>query len=332
MDSEVLVADDRPRNKQLPSRGTLFESRPDAINFYSTRWILANFTLFFLPLITYLGTLVLLCSVPARLDIFGHQSPLELVYVLAYFSACTGSYNMLIVVTQTTTVNEVFGDLISRGFVEADQQDQFYFTHNGRKISWADTVGSFGAGPGSHLFLKVPQVIVSSDDEEGTKPPKLKMKPKPPVKSRGGRISHSHRKQRHDDELPLDLAQASSPPSTLHPMPETPVKKTKDRKTAKSSVAKFTPKTARSVAFALSGYELPSSDDWDSGSETDDWDNKSKNRKPKRKARPLNRVDHKTKGWQRLGSSHTTEVYKTFEQWCNDYNSHDYETADDLVE
>jgi hypothetical protein len=173
-----------------------------------------------------------------------------------------------------------------------------------------------------------------------------------PVKSRGGRISHSHRKQRRDDELPLDLAQASSPPSTLHPMPETPVKKTKDRKTAKSSVAKFTPKTARSVAFALSGYELPSSDDWDSSSETDDWDNKSKNRKPKRKARPLNRVDHKTKGWQRLGSSHTTEVYKTFEQWvrcqtevlnaflvlilsilqCNDYNSHDYETADDLVE
>ncbi|KAJ7811018.1 hypothetical protein B0H13DRAFT_1542403, partial [Mycena leptocephala] len=89
--------------------------------------------------------------------------------------------------------------------------------------------------------------------------------------------------QRRDDELPLDLAQASSPPSTLHPMPETPVKKTKDRKTAKSSIAKFTPKTARS-------------------------------------------------GWQRLGSSHTTEVYKTFEQWCNDYNSHDYETADDLVE
>ncbi|KAJ7938791.1 hypothetical protein B0H13DRAFT_2301435 [Mycena leptocephala] len=213
-------------------------------------------------------------------------------------------------------------------------------------------MGSLGVGPVSHLFLKlrvpggskhsrsssptpnankrrkVPQVIVSSDDEEGTKPPKLK-KPKPPVKSRDGRISHSHRKQHRDDELP-DPAQASSPPSTLHPMPETPVKKTKDRKTTKSSIAKFTPKTARSVAFALSGYELPSSDDW-SGSETDDWDNKSKNRQPKRKARPLNRVDHKTKGWQRLGSSHRTEVYKTFEQWCNTYNSHDYETADDLV-
>jgi hypothetical protein len=101
----------------------------------------------------------------------------------------------------------------------------------------------------------------------------------------------------------------------LHPMPETPVKKTKDRKPAKSSVAKFTLKTARSVAFALRGYEFPSSDDWNSGSETDDWDNKSKNRQPKRKARPLNRVDHKTQGWQRLGSRHTTEVYKTFEQW-----------------
>jgi hypothetical protein len=96
-------------------------------------------------------------------------------------------------------------------------------------------------------------------------------------------------------------------------MPETPVKKAKDRKTTKST--KFTPKTARSVAFALSGYEPLSSDDWDSGSETDDPDNKPKKQKPKRKARPLNRVDHKTKGWQRLGSSHTTEVYKTFEQW-----------------
>jgi hypothetical protein len=69
------------------------------------------------------------------------------------------------------------------------------------------------------------------------------------------------------------------------------------------------------VAFALSGYEPLSSDDWDSGSETDDPDNKPQKQKPKRKARPLNRVDHKTKGWQRLGSSHTTEVYKTFEQW-----------------
>ncbi|KAJ7836095.1 hypothetical protein B0H13DRAFT_1913301 [Mycena leptocephala] len=166
----------------------------------------------------------------------------------------------------------------------------------------------------------VPQVIVSSDDEEGTKPPKLK-KPKPPVKSRDGRISHSHRKQHRDDELP----DPHKPPASIYASSNAgdTCQENKGPQNPKSSIAKFTPKTARSVAFALSGYELP-------GSETDDWDNKSKNRKPKRKARPLNRVDHKTKGWQRLGSSHTTEVYKTFEQWCN-YNSHDYETADDLV-
>jgi hypothetical protein len=107
-------------------------------------------------------------------------------------------------------------------------------------------------------------------------------------------------------------------------MPETP-KKSKDQKSksrTKKKLAKFTPKTARTVTFALSShldYEPPSdSEDWDSGSDTDNSDDnpKRKAKRGKRKARSLNRVDHsETKGWKHLVSSHTTEVYKTFEQW-----------------
>ncbi|KAJ7735804.1 hypothetical protein B0H16DRAFT_1253583, partial [Mycena metata] len=53
----------------------------------------------------------------------------------------------------------------------------------------------------------------------------------------------------------------------------------------------------------------------------------------RRKARALNRTKHsKTDGWTRVGSSHTSEVYQTFEQWHNDYTPHAYETADNLVE
>lgn len=105
-------------------------------------------------------------------------------------------------------------------------------------------------------------------------------------------------------------------------MPETP-KKDKDQKgkSRKKKVAKFTPRTARTVAFALSNpvHRLPfDSGDGGSGSDADDSDENSKRnqKRRKRKARSLNRVTHsKEKGWKRVGSSHTTEVYKTFEQW-----------------
>ncbi|KAJ7184714.1 hypothetical protein C8R46DRAFT_865613, partial [Mycena filopes] len=53
----------------------------------------------------------------------------------------------------------------------------------------------------------------------------------------------------------------------------------------------------------------------------------------KRKPRALNRTKHsRESGWRRVGSSHTTEIFQTFEQWRNDYTPHVYETADDLVE
>ncbi|KAJ7717489.1 hypothetical protein DFH07DRAFT_709716, partial [Mycena maculata] len=55
-------------------------------------------------------------------------------------------------------------------------------------------------------------------------------------------------------------------------------------------------------------------------------------RERKRKVRPLNKVQHSLeKGWKRLGSSHTTEIYETFEHWRNDYSPHEYDTAKDLV-
>ncbi|KAJ7732124.1 hypothetical protein B0H16DRAFT_180072, partial [Mycena metata] len=52
----------------------------------------------------------------------------------------------------------------------------------------------------------------------------------------------------------------------------------------------------------------------------------------KRKPRALNKVNHSKGGWRRIGSSHTAEIYKTFEGWHNDYAPHGYETADNLVD
>ncbi|KAJ6602246.1 hypothetical protein B0H10DRAFT_1751410, partial [Mycena sp. CBHHK59/15] len=40
----------------------------------------------------------------------------------------------------------------------------------------------------------------------------------------------------------------------------------------------------------------------------------------------------KEAGWRRLGSSHSAEIFRTFEDWRNDYTPHGYETAKDLVE
>ncbi|KAJ7678128.1 hypothetical protein DFH06DRAFT_1167938 [Mycena polygramma] len=271
------------------------------------------------------------------------------------------AHSFPLVVTKATTIQDIVERLRSFPLVRKTKQDRFYFTHTGRKISWADRLDSLGVGSGSHLFLnlivpgggkkrppssspsptaaKQPKnsQVISDEDEPDDRPMQALnlRRPKAPVKARGGRPSQAGRPQR--DDGPPDPEQASSPPPTLHPMPETPKKKIKKNKSRGKKAVKFSPRTARTVTFALSGNVLhgpPSdSDNYDSGSDDSDGNSRRTSKRRKRTARALNRVAHsETKGWKRLGSSHTTEVYKTFEDWHNDYNNHGYEVADNLVE
>ncbi|KAJ7035322.1 hypothetical protein C8F04DRAFT_955209 [Mycena alexandri] len=111
-------------------------------------------------------------------------------------------------------------------------------------------------------------------------------------------------------------------------MPETPIKKAKGTSRARK-VPKFSPRTAASVAFSLRSHlhlNARDSAEDESGSESD------APKRRKRKPRALNKINHSKSGWRRVGSSHTAEIFKTFEGWYNDYTPHGYETAENLVE
>jgi hypothetical protein len=56
---------------------------------------------------------------------------------------------------KSMTVQQIFQILEDLGFVPSNRQDDFYFTHNGRKTQWTDTMEFLGVGPISHLFLKL---------------------------------------------------------------------------------------------------------------------------------------------------------------------------------
>lgn len=132
-----------------------------------------------------------------------------------------------------------------------------------------------------------------------------------PVRGRGGRRSHSGRDRRED--APPDTGPASTPPATLQEMPETPIKKAKGTSRARK-VPKFSPRTAASVAFSLRSHlhlNARDSAEDESGSESD------APKQRKRKPRALNKINHSKSGWRRVGSSHTAEIFKTFEGWVS---------------
>ncbi|KAJ6513993.1 hypothetical protein DFH09DRAFT_1333250 [Mycena vulgaris] len=82
MPTSLVEYDDRPSGKLLPSRVTLFASRPEAVGSNRMRWFLLNITLFFLPgLCALLGILFF----GNQLGIFTRKSPLALYYTLLYF-------------------------------------------------------------------------------------------------------------------------------------------------------------------------------------------------------------------------------------------------------
>jgi hypothetical protein len=58
------------------------------------------------------------------------------------------------VVTNTTTVYELYGHLLSLGLVPANHQ-HLYFTHGSRRVNWTDTMQSLGLGPLSHLQMRI---------------------------------------------------------------------------------------------------------------------------------------------------------------------------------
>ncbi|KAJ6584245.1 hypothetical protein B0H10DRAFT_1953973 [Mycena sp. CBHHK59/15] len=86
--TSLVEYDDRPSGKLLPSRGTLFASRPEAVGSNRMRWFLLNITLFFLPgLCALLGILIF----GNQLGIFTRESPLALYYTLVYCMFLAGS-------------------------------------------------------------------------------------------------------------------------------------------------------------------------------------------------------------------------------------------------
>ncbi|KAJ7045656.1 hypothetical protein C8F04DRAFT_443967 [Mycena alexandri] len=397
----------RPRSKELPSRGTLSKSRPEAVGFHGLYFFLANLALFLLPGATYLLSFLLL-GIPLGISV--HQSPENAAYVFLFLSGSSGLFllflggvifpkffrfhqviplvlgrrrhrshfsfmserrkasacgkhcgpwftifimgllvrSLPVVVTHTTTIVDIVRDLQALDIAPSNCQDQFYAVANGQKIlSWKDTLDSLNIGPGSHLFfrtrlpggsrgrspssspspvpIKKRRIKVVRSDVDSEEELEHKAKPKAPVRGRAGRRSHSGRAKRTDG--PSNLGPASTPPPTLQEMPETPVPKPKAARPKK--VAKFSPRTARTVAFVLRPNLPLGGKESDNESSSDSDGSQPRRRKP----RALNRTKHlKKDGWRRVGSSHTTEVFQTFEQWHNDYTPHGYETADGLVE
>ncbi|KAJ7697651.1 hypothetical protein B0H17DRAFT_1130255 [Mycena rosella] len=77
MPEALIKYDEGPRGKLLPTRGTLFPSRHEALVFHWATWILVNVALFLLPAATSSIAILLLGS---RLEISGHGAPEELAY------------------------------------------------------------------------------------------------------------------------------------------------------------------------------------------------------------------------------------------------------------
>ncbi|KAJ7773533.1 hypothetical protein B0H14DRAFT_3508775 [Mycena olivaceomarginata] len=86
---EALIKyDDRPRGKSLPTRGTLFPSRPESVVFRPLIWVLTNMALFLLPTVMSSAVVALFGS---HLGLCGHQAPEELAYTFTYLSVFAGS-------------------------------------------------------------------------------------------------------------------------------------------------------------------------------------------------------------------------------------------------
>ncbi|KAJ6616177.1 hypothetical protein B0H10DRAFT_1949377 [Mycena sp. CBHHK59/15] len=59
-------------------------------------------------------------------------------------------------VTDDTTVGEIYDYLMSLGLVPKSSRQQLYFTHGGRRVAWDDTMQSLELGALSHLHMRVP--------------------------------------------------------------------------------------------------------------------------------------------------------------------------------
>ncbi|KAJ7454880.1 hypothetical protein FB451DRAFT_1184708 [Mycena latifolia] len=310
----VCYGDNHPRSKDLPSilshlrnesshllalsdlgRGTLFDSSPEALLYYWPKWIFAQIFLFLLPLAVSCGLAGFFFG--SSLGLFGQQSPPELAYVLAFLCMSAGLMTVFLVVMKNTMVHHIFEILADLGLVSANGQDQFYFTHNGRKIAWIDTMESLGIGPVSHLFLKL--IVPGGARGEKRSP---SSSPSPPAKKKSKSYSAmTQSKTVYTDEDDAEDEDNEGPP----------------HKQKLKAVCFFffllslglVPKpsiVARSIHRAKSDGE---------SDEASDSERPSKQRK--RKARPLNKIAHnKEKGWKRH----------------NDYGPHGYETAEELVE
>ncbi|KAJ7664131.1 hypothetical protein B0H17DRAFT_1143790 [Mycena rosella] len=197
-----------------------------------------------------------------------------------------------------TAVRQILNILECFGLVPEDAEDQFYFTHNGRKIFWDDTMDHSASVP-SHLFLKlvIPgggtgtkrpstlespspagpskgkrrRLVLSADNVEEEEVPQLQSRPKLPVRSQG---------------------RASSPPSTLHEMPSTPIKSGKGKSWHPKKVPKFSPHTACSIAFSLAPRLNFAQSDVESSDESDNSETYPKRCTRTHKARPLNKIRH----------------------------------------
>ncbi|KAJ7897867.1 hypothetical protein B0H14DRAFT_3424731 [Mycena olivaceomarginata] len=77
------------------------------------------------------------------------------------------SRSLPVLVTDHTTVADIYRYLMSIGIVPSGLQ-QLYFTHLGRRVAWADKMGSLGLGALSHLHLRVR--VLGGANEDGPEP------------------------------------------------------------------------------------------------------------------------------------------------------------------
>ncbi|KAJ7044401.1 hypothetical protein C8F04DRAFT_1174834 [Mycena alexandri] len=85
--SHLVGFDGRPPGKLLPTRGTLFLTRPEAVGTYAAKSIILNFLIFLLPFfLSGLGVYTL----GERLGVYGHESLFALMYTWFYFAYHSG--------------------------------------------------------------------------------------------------------------------------------------------------------------------------------------------------------------------------------------------------
>ncbi|KAF8969307.1 hypothetical protein BDZ97DRAFT_1915276 [Flammula alnicola] len=159
---------------------------------------------------------------------------------------------------------------------------------------------------------------VDSEDE-GQEP----QPPKAPTLGKAGRQPHSLRSKRRTTP-PI------APTSSYHVIPTTPPPP-KAKSNKNEAALEYTPRKSRIVQFSL---QAPAWQMVDSSPELGGRRAKLNPKKSKREEteRPLNKIKHKAShGWENLGECDTTQLFKEFELWKNDYSPHKYDIADSLV-